>query len=130
MLNFARSWLENKKYFEKHYWTKDCIDCCSKWYALSITVALCLSFTFLWYDMVWYLYAMICYFCAMLWDIKKWHDMVCYRMAWYGMLCFEIWVNVPSFTEELHLFCIFQLRFTDFSLYKNTLLIILDVKRL
>ena len=32
-----------------------------------ITVALCLSFTCLWYDMVWYSYAMICYFYAMLW---------------------------------------------------------------
>ena len=32
------------------------------------TVALCLSFTFLWYDMVWYSYAMVCYFYAMLWD--------------------------------------------------------------
>ena len=32
------------------------------------TVVLCLSFTFLWYDMVWYSYAIVCYFYAMLWD--------------------------------------------------------------
>ena len=46
-------------------------------YFLNYTVVLCLSFTFLWYGIVWYSYAMIWYFYAMLWDIKKWFDMVC-----------------------------------------------------
>ena len=46
-------------------------------YILNYTVVLCLSFTFLWYGIVWYSYTMIWYFYAMLWDIKKWYDMVC-----------------------------------------------------
>ena len=57
---------------------------------VAATVALCLSFTFLWYDMVWYSNAMICYFYAILWDIQKWFDMICYRMVWYAMLCFAM----------------------------------------
>ena len=69
------------------------------------TVALCLSFTFLWHDMVWYSYAMVCYFYAMLcYEIIK-NDMIWYAIIWYAMLCYlryEIWVNVPSFTEEFH----------------------------
>ena len=64
------------------------------------TVALCLSFTFLWYDMVWYSYAMVCYFCAMLWDIQKWYYMICNRMVCYAML----WdLSKPFF---FHTFCI------------------------
>ena len=54
------------------------------------TVALCLSFTFIWHDMVWYSYAMILYFYAMLWDIKKWYDMLSYDMVCYAMLCYAM----------------------------------------
>ena len=82
---------------------KTSISCCNIYL---VTVALCLSFIFLWYDMVWYSYAMVCYFYAMLWDIQN--DMIWYAIVWYGMLCYEIWVNVPSFTEEFHLFSIFK----------------------
>ena len=96
----------------------------SKWHADFVemkkgTGSLCLSCTFLWY--------MVCYFYAMLWDIKKiiWYGMLSYGIVWYGMvwyavLCYDIWVNVTSFTEEFHLFCIFKLWFSGFSLYSKS----------
>ena len=51
-------------------------------------MALCLSFTFLWYDKVWYLYAMVWYFYAMRWDIKN--DMILYAIVWYGMVYYAM----------------------------------------
>ena len=61
----------------------------------------------IWYGMVFVYYGMLFFF-AMLWDIEKWYDIVCYRMVWFGMVCYEISVNVPSFTEEFHLFSIYR----------------------
>ena len=57
-----------------------------------------------WNGMVFLCYGMLFLFFAMTY-LKN--DMVCYAIEWYAMLCYEIWVNVPSFTEEIHLFCIF-----------------------
>ena len=52
-------------------------------------------------------------------NFKKSHSMVWYAMLSYAMegmicyevsmLCYEILLNIPSFTEEFHLFCIFKL---------------------
>ena len=84
----------------------------------------------IWYGMVFVCYGLLFLCYAMRYSKMTWYGMPSYGMACYAMLCYEMWVNVPSFTEEFHLFCIFKLRFTGFSLYKNTLLITLHVKRL
>ena len=39
-----------------------------------------------------------------------------YGMVWYALLCYEIEVKVPSFTEEFHLFGIFKLIYRFFSI--------------
>ena len=82
------------------------------------------------YDIIWYGTPML--WCAMYmlcFDIFK-HNRIWYAIVWYGMLFYEIWINIPSFTEELYLFCIFKLWFTGLISLKITLLIILHVKRL
>ena len=72
--------------------------------------------------MVWYSYAMVCYFYAMLWDIKN--DMIWYAIVWYGMICYAMlwYLSKRSFFHRRVLLSDVQV-----FLYKNTLQIILPL---
>ena len=57
--------------------------------------------------MIWYVMVFLCegilFLCyAMRYLRMKWYGMLLYGMVWCAMPWYEIWVNVPSFTEEFN----------------------------
>ena len=58
--------------------------------------------------MVFLCYGMLFLCYAMRYLKMMWYGMLSIGMVWFAMLCYDIWVNVPSFTEEFLLFCIFN----------------------
>ena len=59
-----------------------------------IYTVICSSVKFLWYGIEWYSFVLSTICDAMF--VKH----VWYSMLSYGMACYEIWGNVPYFTEE------------------------------